>query len=143
MKISALDLKRKYMGYLRDPHTNVETFLSLNQIDFLLRKLMGKTQNEKSRKGYASHHNIIKRQRNISKDDMVCRVCLKNLEKTGEGRYNDHLVIRAKDCTQPICIECAKHNPDEYHKKFQEASKALDKIYEKLGEIEEVENEKD
>jgi len=35
--------------------------------------------------------------------------------------WNDFLVIRAKDCTQPICDNCATNNPDSYHINYRKA----------------------
>jgi len=115
------NLVNKYMNRLGDPHDITHEGPSLNKIDFQLRSFMGKTNDVQSPEGYASHFKILKRQKRIENDDLVCRRCLKDLSEVGVGRYNDFLVIRAKDCTQPICSSCAKHNPDNYHRKFKEA----------------------
>jgi len=120
------ELVSGYRNLLGDPHGKVENIFSIKALDFNIRKIMSKVKGNNSMKGYASHFEILKRQRNISKDDLVCRRCLKDLSIVGEGRYNDFLVIRAKDCTQPICLSCSKNNPDEYHRRFLSA---INKIY--------------
>jgi hypothetical protein len=115
------ELVKGYHKQLGDPHDNLSNPFSLNSIDFRIRTLMGKTKETSSKDGFASHMRILKRQRRINEDSLVCRRCLKDLDVVGIGRWNDFLVIRAKDCTQPICHTCAKNNPDVYHIKFREA----------------------
>ena len=128
------ELVSGYRNLLGDPHGKVENIFSIKALDFNIRKIMSKVKGNNSMKGYASHFEILKRQRNISKDDLVCRRCLKDLSIVGEGRYNDFLVIRAKDCTQPICLSCSKNNPDNYHIKFLEAINKFKTMQETLND---------
>ena len=114
-------LINNYAEQLGDPHDSISDPHSLNNLDFTLRTFMGKTEKKKNKMGYASHSEILKRQNGVEDDDLVCRRCLKDLSIVGEGRYNDFLIIRASDCTQPICSSCAENNPDSYHLKFKEA----------------------
>ena len=61
--------------------------------------------------------------RNFSVEDtLLCRVCKKEIKG---GRYNDHLttVFGFDVIHSPICMICAKENPDEYHKAFKEQMK--------------------
>lgn len=41
-----------------------------------------------------------------------------------KGRFNDFLVLRHPQCFKPICLDCAKNNPDKFYKAFK---KGLDK----------------
>lgn len=52
-------------------------------------------------------------------DVNICRICNKELEG---GRVNDHLarVDGFDEINQPICMDCSKDNPDEYHIAFKE-----------------------
>lgn len=52
-------------------------------------------------------------------DSNVCRVCNKDIEG---GRVNDHLarVSGFDEINKPICMDCSKENPDEYHIAFKE-----------------------
>ncbi len=47
-----------------------------------------------------------------------CRVCHKDLSVV-KARVNDYLVLRHPQCTKPICMDCAKTNPDEFYKAFE------------------------
>ncbi len=54
-----------------------------------------------------------------------CRVCHKDLSNNDHFLYNDHLDANGyyrypyPQCTQPICQNCAKTNPDVFHKAYQ------------------------
>ena len=82
--------------------------------DTTLRECIGKTDDINV--SLCSHDAIINREL----PEHFCRVCHKNLAKNGIGRVNDYLVIRHPQCQQPICLDCAKNKPDEFHKKFEE-----------------------
>lgn len=121
-------LKKQWMEWLGDPHGDIRNPFSDRFLDFHIRRLMGKVDVESSPSGYASHFEILKRQRGIDSDSLVCRRCLKDLSIVGEARFNDFLVIRAKDCTQPICLSCSKNNPDKYHIRYLDAVSKLKKL---------------
>jgi len=113
-------LVNNYNKTLGDPHDILGDEITLNKIDFEIRMFMGKTKETSSKDGLASHMKIIKRQKEIDEDSLVCRRCFKDLSVVG-ARWNDFLVIRAKDCTQPICDNCATNNPDSYHINYRKA----------------------
>jgi len=59
--------------------------------------------------------------RNFSaKDTNNCRICKKDLPE-GTPRQNDHLMCPAgfEEVNSPICLDCSKDKPDEYHKAFR------------------------
>ena len=82
-------------------------------IETMLRICIGKTDDINV--PLCSHKAIINRELG----EGFCRVCQKDLRKSGEGRYNDHIVLQHPLCRQPICLDCAKNNPDEFHKAFK------------------------
>jgi hypothetical protein len=93
-------------------------------LDTLLRFCIGKTDDINV--PLCSHKAIINRELG----EKFCRVCQKDLSKAGIGRYNDYLVLRHELCQQPICLDCAINNPDEFHKAFKlglEEYKNIDK----------------
>ncbi len=96
IKIKDRTLMDKYMIVLGDSH-NIRTshISSVNIIDYFLRELIGKT------------------------DNIWVSVCQKDLSKV-EGRYNDYLVLRHPQCTQPIYTDCSKNRPDSFHLSFRE-----------------------
>lgn len=53
-----------------------------------------------------------------NKGAVVCRVCSIPLPE-GVGRYNDHLLLGHPYCVQPICMDCARDNPDVFHRNFK------------------------
>jgi hypothetical protein len=61
-----------------------------------------------------SHDAIINRET----PEHYCRVCHKDLSVV-KARVNDYLVLRHPQCTKPICLDCAKTNPDEFYKAFE------------------------
>jgi hypothetical protein len=94
-------------------------------LDTLLRICIGKTDDINV--SLCSHKAIINRELG----EKFCRVCQKDLSVVGEGRYNDYLVLRHPLCQQPICLDCAVNNPDEFHKAFKnglEEYKAMDPV---------------
>ena len=82
-------------------------------LDTLLRICIGKTNDINV--PLCSHKAIINRELG----EKFCRVCQKDLNKANEGRWNDYLVLRHPRCQQPICLDCAKNNPDEFYKAFK------------------------
>lgn len=106
------NLMEKYLVELGDPH-NLRRPMRVNTLDYFLRESIGKTDDIHI--AMCSHKAIINRELG----DKFCRVCQKDLSIVGVGRWNDYLVLRHPQCQQPICIECAKNNPDEFHKAFQ------------------------
>jgi len=92
-------------NYTHDKH--------LINIDTIMRICIGKTDDINV--PLCSHKAIINRELG----ERFCRVCQKDLSIVGEGRYNDYLVLRHPRCQQPICFDCAKNNPDEFHKAFK------------------------
>ena len=54
-------------------------------------------------------------------DELVCRLCKKELGD-GKVRINDHLatVSGFGEINNPICGDCSKDKPDEYHIAFKE-----------------------
>lgn len=114
-------LFKKYMLEIGDTH---EQKSILNRIDFRIRSLMGKTKKTKSVRGYASHMEVLRRQRNPNNHENHCRICGKEFTE-GVARYNDYLVIRASDCPSATCLFCSKNLPDEYHKSFKRAMRKV------------------
>lgn len=53
-------------------------------------------------------------------DKNKCRICKKDLIE-GIPRYNDHLIgiPGFKQINAPICMDCAKSRPDDYHIAFK------------------------
>jgi hypothetical protein len=81
----------------------------------LIRECIGKTDN--INEPLCRHVDIISRELAL-KGIQICRVCGKPLP-SGEGRFNDHLVLKHEMCIQPICIACSKTNPDAFHCAFE------------------------
>lgn len=102
-------LSKRYMKILGDPHDNLKNIFSCNFLDFHLRHFIGKEQF-----GLCKHSLIISREMG----EKYCRICNKEL-KVGVGRYNDYLVLRNKGCPAPICLDCSKNNPDDFHMAFK------------------------
>lgn len=100
--------------------TPEERVCSVKLLDFHLRELIGKT--EDIRVPMCSHHAIIQRELG----EGFCRVCHKDLRIAGIGRWNDYLILRHPSCQSPICYDCAKDKPDQFHIAFK---KGLEKYH--------------
>lgn len=119
-------LLERYIYTIGDTHLDGvenQNFANPKVIDYWLREFIGKTDD--IRVAACSHNAIINR-------EMVgiCRVCQKPLT-TGVGRWNDYLILRHPQCLNPICLDCAENNPDDFYKAF---SKGLKK-YELFREL--------
>lgn len=111
---SERNMYERYLVDLGNPHNLFSKEpMRLNRIDLGLREAIGKTNDIHI--SLCSHIAIINRELG----DNFCRVCQKDLSVTGVGRYNDHLVLRHPQCFQPICLNCAKNNPDKFHLAFK------------------------
>lgn len=64
----------------------------------------------------------------------VCRVCNKGLDNHDVPRINDHYLFMHPDCGQPICADCARDKPDEFHQRYQEAWKLHQQLFPDLKE---------
>lgn len=133
-------LYKNYCIALRDPHDkhDINNMMTLNYHDFRLRNAIGKTDDIKI--PLASHKGILLREfgkkrysKYLSTLELDCRVCNRDLSGI-VGRFNDYLVLRHPLCMQPICLDCAKNTPDEFHLAFQRGVIKLqeDKEYLKL-----------
>ena len=91
-------------------------------LDTLIRECIGKTDDINI--PLCSHNAIINRELG----EGFCRVCHKDLRIVGKVRYNDYLVLRHPQCQQPICMDCAKNNPDEFHKAFKAGIKTYKEV---------------
>ena len=89
--------------------------------DLELRECIGKTDDDSI--PLCAHANIVAREM-ANKGVIVCRVCNKPLPE-GEGRYNDHKVIRNPMCVQPICTKCADENPDAFYLAFKKGIRIM------------------
>ena len=107
-----------YLRLLGDPHENVNDICSIKKMDFELREAIGKTEDISV--SLCSHQAILAREY----PEHFCRICNKDLSVV-TPRWNDYLVLRHPLCRKPICFECAKNNPDEFHKAFQRGIKEL------------------
>jgi hypothetical protein len=99
---------------------------NIHFIDTMLRKCIGKTDD--IRIALCSHQAIINRELGES----FCRICQRDLRITGIGRFNDYLILRHPMCQQPICLDCAKSKPDEFHKAFLKGIDNYEKIKQDL-----------
>lgn len=100
--------------------TETEMLVSVKLLDFQLRELIGKTDN--IRVPMCSHNAIIQREFG----EGFCRVCHKDLRIAGVGRWNDYLILRHPQCQSPICVDCARDKPDQFHIAFK---KGLEKYH--------------
>ena len=116
-------LERRLAGKELPPVSMNEMLWHREMIDFRLRTCIGKTNNIKT--SLCSHDAIVTRELG----EGFCRVCHRQLNFKNKmkcvARYNDYLVIRNKRCPSPICLDCAKNNPDEFHKAFKKGLKAF------------------
>lgn len=126
-----ISLIRKYKGMIEHySHTDEkwntglkgisfeEAITSIKLLDTGLRIAIGKTNNLNV--SLCSHKAIIDREF----PEATCRVCYKNLNKV-YGRCNDYLVLRHPNCNHPICIDCMRNNPDEFHLAFKRGLKRI------------------
>ena len=100
--------KRGFFG-----ESNLSLIYSTKFLDTTLRMLIGKTDNMKV--SLCSHQAILNREF----PNHFCRVCNKDLSIDGIGRFNDFLVLRHPNCRKPICLDCAKNNPDSFYIAFR------------------------
>ena len=120
-------LVERYSSNLRDySHFKIENPDRLKSLDTSLRILIGKTDD--IRIALCSHQAIINREF----PEHFCRICNTDLSVGNKARWNDFLVLRHPQCQKPICGDCAKNNPDEFHIAFK---KGLDK-YQEISEEE-------
>jgi hypothetical protein len=103
------------MQLLGDPHNTTGI---INSIDFELRRMIGKDIEIQG--GLCSHSAILDREM----PENTCRICNKEL-KIGIARWNDYLILRNARCTRPICDECSKVNPDDFHNAFREGLRLI------------------
>jgi len=94
---------------------------SIKALDVSLRTAIGKTDDINI--SLCSHQAILSREF----PEHYCRVCNKDLNVIGTGRYNDFLVLRHPNCRKPICIKCAKEQPDEFYIAFKKGLEKLKK----------------
>jgi len=99
--------------------TSEDLIISVKALDVALRDAIGKTDDINI--SLCSHQAILSREF----PEHFCRVCNKDLSVVGVGRINDYLVLRHPNCRKPICLECAKTNPDDFYKAFDRGLKKL------------------
>lgn len=102
---------------------------NLSFIDTMLRRCIGKTDDIKI--ALCSHNAIVNRELG----EGFCRVCQKDLRVIGIGRFNDYLVLRHPMCQQPICLDCAKNNPDEFHIAFKRGIRFFDNLLSRRNKL--------
>lgn len=93
-----------------------------NNYIFELRECIGKTDD--INEPLCRHSSIVAREM-ANKGIVVCRICNKPLPE-GEGRINDHFVLKHELCVQPICLKCSKENPDAYYNAFKHGCRIME-----------------
>lgn len=131
-----MSLFADYLHDLRDPHMNIQSPISINRYDFMLREAIGKTDD--------IHVPICSHLAKINRElpEHFCRVCNKDLSKIG-GRWNDYLLLRHLQCQKPICSDCAKNNPDIFHLSFRRGINRYEEAKRKALELADADERKD
>jgi hypothetical protein len=102
--------RKKFLRDLHEAHAVYEDLMI-----YEIRECIGKTTD--IQQPLCMHHSIVAREM-AQKGVIVCRICNKPLPE-GEGRFNDHKILRHPECVQPICTKCATENPDAFYLAFK------------------------
>ena len=133
-----MSLYQKYLRKLGDPHAVNNNLCNVKSIDFVLRSLIGKTNNLEVAK--CSHAKILEHE--FPDDENRCRQCGIRLG-VGAARWNDYLVLRHPQCKRPICAECAEKRPDIFYMAFKEGLRKYNMLTAEIHQLikhERVEN---